>query len=118
MKGFQLDENGDLLIENNEISIVTGDELLKQKVVTVLKTNLKEWFFDWEQGVDFENLLGKNTNGELTKYEILRGLHQVDSSFTITEYDYSVDKLTRKAMVFFKAITDSGQEVGGEVNWG
>lgn len=117
MKGFALDESGDLLIENNEISIVTGDDLLKQKVVSVLRTNLKEWFFDWEQGVDFENLLGKTTSAELARYEILRGLREVDASFTITEFAYSVDKSTRKATVTFKAITDSGQEVGGDVNW-
>lgn len=115
MKGFALDENGDVLIENNTISIVTGNELLKQKVWTVLRTNLKEWFFDWEQGIDFNNLLGKNTNAELVRYEVEQGLRQVDSTFVITEFSYEV--ADRKATVTFKAQTDSGEEVGGEVTW-
>lgn len=117
MKGFALDENGDVLIENGAISIVTGDSLLQQKVLAVLRTNLREWFFDWEQGIDFNNLLGKGTSEELARYEVERGLAQVDSTFTVTEFSYTVDRAARKAIVTFKAQTASGEEVGGEVAW-
>lgn len=117
MKGFALDENSDLLIENNEISLVVGDSLLQQKVQTVLRTNLQEWFFDWDQGIDFDNLNGKNTNAELVRYEIERGLAQVDETFAITEFAYEVDKASRQAKVTFKARTESGEEAGGEYTW-
>lgn len=117
MKGFAMDENGDLLIENNEISIIVGDELLRQKVWTVLRTNLTEWFFDWEQGIEFGNLLGKDTNEELVRYEIERGLEQVDSTFTITEFAYEADRAARTAKVSFKAQTENGDEVGGDFTW-
>lgn len=117
MKGFALDENGDVLIENGVISIVVGDSLLQQKVMTVLRTNLKEWFFDWEQGIDFSNLLGKGTSEELARYEVERGLAQVDSTFTITEFSYTVDMSARKATITFKAQTLHGEEVGGEIEW-
>ena len=115
--GFAIDENGDVVIENNEISIVTGGELIQQKVWSVLRTNLKEWFFDWDQGIDFDNLLGKDTNEEIVRYEIERGLAQVDETFTITEFAHEVDKAARKATVTFKARTDSGEEAGGEYTW-
>lgn len=117
MKGFALDENGDVLIENNTISIVTGDELLRQKVWTVLRTNLKEWFFDWSQGIDFNNLLGKNVGEELARYEVERGLHQVDSTFTVSEFSYEMDAAARTAKVTFKAQTENGEEVGGDITW-
>lgn len=117
MKGFALDENGDVLIENNEISIVVGDSLLQQKVWTVLHTNLGEWFFDWNQGIDFSNILSKGTNEELIRYEIERGLSQVDSSFVITEFSYEADMIRRKAKVTFKAQIESGEKVGGELTW-
>ena len=116
-KGFALNSAGDLLIENNEISIVVGESLTQQKVWSVLQTNLKEWFFDWEQGVDFNNLLGKNTNEELVRYEIERGLAQVDETFVITEFKYEVDKASRKAKVYFRAKNESGENVGGEYSW-
>lgn len=117
MFGFALDERGDVVIENNEISIITGDNLLQQKVWTILRTNLKEWYFDWSQGIDFDNLLGKNTSKELVRYEIERGLLQVDSTFTITDFAYSVDRATRQATVTFKAQNESGKEVGGDFKW-
>lgn len=117
MKGFMIDERGDVVIENNEISIVTGDTLLQQKVWSILRTNLKEWFFDWSQGIDFGNLLGKGTNEELVRFEVERGLHQVDSTFTITEFAYEADRATRQATVRFKASNEHGREVGGVYTW-
>lgn len=117
MKGFALDEKGDVLIENNEISIVTGAHLVQQNVWTVLRTNLKEWFFDWEQGINRNNLLGKGTNEELARYEVERGLLQVDETFTITEFAYEEDTKARKAKITFKAQTENGEEVGGEYTW-
>lgn len=117
MKGFALDANGDVLIENNEISIVTGDKLLQQKVWAILRTNLKEWFFDWSQGIDYNNLLGKGKNEELARYEVERGLSQVDETFTITDFKYEVDTQQRKAKVTFKAVNKEGKEVGGDYTW-
>lgn len=117
MTGFELDDKGDVVIENNQINLITGAELIQQKVWTVLQTNLGEWFLDWEQGVDFDNLLGKNTNAELVRYEIERGLAQVDSTFQITDFAYEADRTTRATKVTFKAQNESGEEVGGEYTW-
>ena len=117
MMDFALDVNGDLLIENNTISMVVGAELLRQKVWTILHTNLQEWYFDWEQGIEFDNLLGKGTNAELARFEIERGLAQVDETFTITEFEYAENRRQRTAKIVFRAQTESGEEVGGEYTW-
>ena len=117
MKGFALDEHGDVLIENNEISIVVGDSLLQQKVWTVLQTNLKEWFFDWDQGIDFTNFIGKGKTEDMARYEIERGLAQVDSTLTITEFEYAEDQKARTASIHFTAQNDSGETVGGDMTW-
>lgn len=117
MKGFAVDASGDVLIENGHISIVVGNELMRQKVMAVLRTNLKEWFFDWDQGIDFRNILGKGVGEELARYEVARGLAQVDSTFSITEFSYTVDMAARKATVYFKAKNKGGEEVGGDIAW-
>jgi len=117
MKGFAMEQNGDVLIENNQISMANSSSLLQQQVRSVLHTNLGEWFFDWDQGIDFDNLLGKGINEELVRYEIERGLAQVDSTFTITEFTYRADHVGRKSVVQFKAQTQRGEEVGGEFEW-
>ena len=117
MVGFAVDAHGDVLIENGEISIITGDSLLQQKVWLILRTNLKEWFFDWGQGINMSNLIGKKTNADLVRYEIERGLAQVDSSFSITEFAYTEDRVARTAKVTFRATTASGEEAGGDFAW-
>jgi len=117
MKGFALDARGDVLIENGAISLAVGDNLTQQKVWTVLHTNLGEWFFDWEQGIDFSKLIGKGVGEELARYEVERGLHQVDSTFVITDFEYTADTGARAAKIVFKAHNADGEEVGGEIAW-
>ena len=117
MKGFALTADGDVLVENGAISLAVGDSLMQQKVLTVLRTNLGEWFFDWEQGIDFSHLLGKGAGAELARYEVERGLHQVDKTFVITEFAYEADHKSRTAQISFKARNNNGDEVGGEMKW-
>ena len=58
MKGFEL-SNGDVVIKNGEIQMVSGAELTRQTVETVLGTNKGEWFFNVDEGITFSNILGK-----------------------------------------------------------
>lgn len=71
MTGFQL-KNGDVVIENNEIQMVSDAELIRQTVETVLNTNKGEWFFDEDEGINFDNILGKKKkikdNGNTSDY--------------------------------------------------
>lgn len=59
MKGFSL-TNGDLTITNNEIDMIEGNNLTAQTIRCVLSTNKGEWFFDAGEGIDFDNIFGKN----------------------------------------------------------
>lgn len=54
---------------------------------------------------------------EIIKKEILQGLQQVDSSFTITEFHMALDNLTRNLIITFKAQTDSGETVSEVINY-
>lgn len=59
MKGFALNEQGDLSIENGAIQMVHGAELTKQTIKTVLGTQKGEWFLNWEEGINHNEILGK-----------------------------------------------------------
>lgn len=59
MKGFGLNDNGDLSLTGGEIDMVEGAELTVQTIKQVLSTNKGEWLFDPDEGIDFDNLLGK-----------------------------------------------------------
>lgn len=59
MKGFALTENGDVLIKNNEIQMVHGAELTQQTIKTVLGTQKGEWFLNADEGINYNEILGK-----------------------------------------------------------
>ena len=57
MKGFAL-KDGDLLIENGDIQIVTGAELKRQTVEMVLSTQKGEWTLNIDEGINYANIFG------------------------------------------------------------
>lgn len=110
MKSFALDNTGDLIIVNHELKMVEGDELIRQKVQEVINTNKGEWFLDWEQGIDFSNVLGKGVTEEMVKAEIEDGLQQVDEDLIIS--DFSMATVGRKLLIEFIAINENnGTEI-------
>lgn len=111
MKGFALDSNGDVIIEKNKIKMVDGVELIRQTVQTVLGTNKNEWFLNIDEGIDFNNILGKKKNDEIIRNEIIQGLQQVDSSFVLETFNYDFDRKNRKLTIDFKAKNSDGETV-------
>ena len=86
MRGFKLDQSGDVIIDNRQIQFVDGNELLAQTVRTLLGTTSGEWFLNTNEGIDYRNIHIKNPNFDLIRDEIQRGLLQVDSSFVLQKY--------------------------------
>ena len=54
MKGFKLDNNGDVIIQNRKIEMTDGNDLIRQTVQTVLGTNKGEWDFNPDEGITFD----------------------------------------------------------------
>ena len=104
IKGLAL-ANGDIVIENSEFKMVDGDELIRQKVQEVLSTNKGEWFADWEQGINFSNLLGKKVDRDVVRAEIEAGVRQVNPDFTISRFFMETEG--RKLKVTFTATTNN-----------
>lgn len=109
IKGFAL-KDGDVLIEQNRIQMVSGNELLRQTVESVLQTNKKEWFLNWQEGINIYNLLGKRKSDEIIENEILQGLLQVDSSFIIEDFSI-IEEEGRNMKIYFTARTSSGESI-------
>lgn len=66
MKSFMVNERGDIVIENGTIQMVHDNELTLQKIKSVLGTQKGEWFLNWEEGINHENILGKKRYAEKT----------------------------------------------------
>ena len=59
MQGLMLDEHGDVVIQNGVVQMVHGSELTRQTIKTVLGTQKGEWFLNWDEGINHDNILGK-----------------------------------------------------------
>lgn len=57
MKGFALDEYGDVIIEQNDVKLTYDTELLIQKIRQVLNTNRGEWWLDPKEGIPVQKVL-------------------------------------------------------------
>lgn len=110
MYGFLLDENKDVKIENGDVQLVSGNKLTRQTVECILGTNKGEWCLNTDEGIRFENILGKYTNGnsDVIRNEIEEGLSQVDSSFFIINFLAEPDKSNRMLNVSFSAQNNNG----------
>ena len=109
MKGFALDSNGDVLIENNEITMVYAENLVRQTIETVLGTNKGEWSLNIDVGINFSNILGKHQTEDIIKNEIYQGLLQVDDTFVINDFSCEFDRISRKLQISFSATNRAGE---------
>lgn len=117
MKGFKLTDTGDVAIKNNKIELITDSELTRQSIQYLLSTNKGECFYDENEGITFQNILGKNVDEENVKGEILQGLLQVDSSFVMTNFSMSFNNATRHLAVTFTAENKNGEVVSVGANY-
>lgn len=112
MKGFALDEKGDVILKNGEIQMVEGLDLTMQTCRTVIGTNKGEWFLDGQEGIRFDHILIKNPNYALVRDEIQSGLYQVDETMRITEMKHSLTK-DRRLDIRFQAMNDAKEKIRG-----
>lgn len=108
MKGFSM-ADGDVIV-NKTIEMVEDSELLRQKVERVLGTNLGEWIYDVQEGIDFSVVLCKNPNKDEIRATIEQALTHIDDTLTLTDFDLIMEG--RKATITFKAIDSDGEEMG------
>lgn len=83
MKTFKLDTNGDVVISENKIEMVSGVELVMQTLKQVLNTNLAEWFSDEEEGIDYSVILTKNPKSELIHDTVETAVQKVANQLEI-----------------------------------
>lgn len=102
MQGFALDHNGDVVIQKNKIVMISDKALTLQTVRSIIGTNKGEWFLNTDEGINFDNLHGKNPDYDAIKGEIAQGLSQVNEDLMLKSFDCSLDE-NRKLDINFEA---------------
>lgn len=92
-------QNGDLVIENNDLILISDDEELIQSVRNTLLTRKGEFFLDPEEGVSHDNLLGKGTSDEEARDDIIEALSRDERIQAVTDIMFTDNLETRRRQV-------------------
>lgn len=109
MKGFFLNDRGDVVIEKNDIKLAYDTDLLIQKIRQVLSTNRGEWWLDSKEGIPVQKVLKKNPNLTLIRDYVRSAIAQVDKSLQMTDCDIVTEG--RNLKITFGIATPSGSAV-------
>lgn len=85
MKDFALNENGDILIEDRDISYVRDSKQEIQKIRQVLGTKLGEWEYDANEGIDFGALSQKHVDLQRIRETIQNALREISESYVLQD---------------------------------
>lgn len=106
---LQLDDDGDLLLTNNALTLTEGTEAIRQHLQTRFRLFLGEWFLDTDAGVPwFTDVLVKRPSfavvSELLKSVIL----ETPGVLELTEFSFDFDGPTREATLEFQCLSSEG----------
>lgn len=108
MKGFAIDQYGDVIIENNDVKLAYDTGLLIQKIRQILSTNRGEWWLDPKEGIPVQKVLRKNPNLALIRDYVRSAIAQVDKSLEMTRCDIAIEG--RMLKISFSVSGTSGTE--------
>ena len=69
--------NGDVVIGNHDVQLVSGKELTMQKIQLILGTNQGEWLLDENEGINFRVILTKHPSEEELLSTLQESLKQI-----------------------------------------
>lgn len=118
MQGFKI-KNGDIVIgrksENtispngNQIQLIEGNELIAQKLLIALSTNIGECFWNESLGINYGFIIGKGITEDMLRSQIEVGIHQVDKNMFLSQFHAEFDKVKRTVKVSFTVENDNGK---------
>jgi len=110
MADIKLDEDGDILIEDDDLVLVEGVDAIAQDVEVRLTFFQSEWFLDTRLGVPwFQKILGQKPRLDVVKSIIRKAIMTTPGMQGISDFVAEYDGRTRLLSVSFK-----GQSVEGE----
>lgn len=107
-----LGPDGDLLIDENGLSLISGLEGIAQLVRFRLGMFKGEWFLNLDIGVDWYSLLGEHYDEAKTRAVIAAEIADVPGVLAVTELSIAFDGRTRELTIDWAATTLFGDTPG------
>jgi phage baseplate assembly protein W len=89
-------ENGDLVVKDGNLVMISGDEELIQSVQSTLRTRKGEFFLDPEYGLSYNNLLGKAISEEEARDDIIEALSKDERIGAVKDISFLKEGRTLK----------------------
>jgi len=100
---------GDILIENGDLSLLTGFDAIEQHLKQRLKTFYGEWFLNKKVGVPyFEQVFVKNYNANILDSVFKKIIIETPGIIQLLEFSLEIDSSTRELFLTFKASAVEG----------
>lgn len=99
----------DLILQDNDLVMVNGAEMVRQNISIKLKLFAGEWFLDTEFGTPYlASILGKQISLAAAVAALKASILAVDGVQTITRFDYTFNRSARDLDVSFDVLTPFG----------
>lgn len=120
MRDFKLDKNGDVIIDDGDIAMISGNEEISQRIATTLRTRLNEFEpVDEPMGLTRENALGKGYNQDFLQEDIEDAIStQVDENIDVQEINFTKSDADRSLSVEVKYMLPNGDVETVQTNLG
>ena len=110
MSDLALDIDGDLLVSNDSLSLVEGDDAIVQHLTIRFKFVLGEWFLDTRVGIPyFGEILIRNPDLSRVRAIFKQVILDTPGIDSLEEFSLTVDAATRKATLTFRARKTDGE---------
>lgn len=120
MRDFKLDKNGDVIIDDGDIAMISDNEEISQRIATTLRTRLNEFEpVDEPMGLTRENALGKGYNQDFLQEDIEDAIStQVDEKIDVQEINFTKSDADRSLSVEVKYMLPNGDVETVQTNLG
>lgn len=120
MRDFKLNKNGDVIIDDGDIAMISDNEEISQRIATTLRTRLNEFEpVDEPMGLTRENALGKGYNQDFLQEDIEDAIStQVDENIDVQEINFTKSDADRSLSVEVKYMLPNGDVKTVQTNLG
>ena len=113
MSDIALDSaSGDIVLTDNDLSLTSGAEGIKQHLTQRLQTFLEEWFLDFRIGIPWwQQVLKKNYDPIVIDAVIKREIVNTQGIEELSSFSLEVITATRQLNLSFEARTIEGEVI-------
>lgn len=109
MSDILLDDDNDIDITNNDLTLVTGVDEVRQRLLQNLRTFQGEWFLNLDAGVSYwQDILKKNPKPDVVSTVLKDAILSTPGVIDLLRFDFEIDTGARELSVDFTVQASEG----------